>query len=54
LNNGARPLNASDSEGTQAAGLPLFSIETDDCMREYRTGVLMKDLYGYKIYLNQD
>lgn len=59
--------------GRQAAGLPLFSIETDDCLSEYRTlkergvefegepevrpygtGVLMKDLYGNKIYLNQD
>ena len=58
--------------GRQAADMPLFSIETDDCMREYRalkergvefegqpevhsygTGVLMKDLYGNKIYLNQ-
>ena len=59
--------------GRQAAGLPLFSIETDDCLNEYRTlkergvefegepevrpygtGVLMKDLYGNKINLNQD
>ena len=59
--------------GRQAAGTPLFSIETDDCMREYSalkergvefegqpefhfygTGVLMKDLYGNKIYINQD
>jgi len=59
--------------GRQAADLPLFSIETDDCLGEYRalkergvefdgepkvhpygTGVLMKDLYGNKIYLNQD
>jgi len=58
--------------GRQAADLPLFSIETDDCISEYRalkergvefdgepearpygTGVLMKDLYGNKIYLNQ-
>jgi catechol 2,3-dioxygenase-like lactoylglutathione lyase family enzyme len=58
--------------GRQAGGLPLFSIETDDCMTEYRTlkergvqfagepevrpygtGVLMSDLYGNKIYLNQ-
>ena len=23
--------------GRQAAGAPLFSIETDDCMRKYRT-----------------
>jgi catechol 2,3-dioxygenase-like lactoylglutathione lyase family enzyme len=59
--------------GRQAAGLPLFSIETDDCMSEhtalkergvqfegepevqpYGTGVLMEDLYGNKIYINQD
>jgi len=59
--------------GRQAADLPLFGIETDDCMSEYRalkdrgvefegepdvrpygTGVLMKDLYGNKIYINQD
>jgi hypothetical protein len=57
----------------QAADLPLFSIDTDDCLSEYRTlkergvefegepevrpygtGVLMKDLYGNKIYINQD
>jgi catechol 2,3-dioxygenase-like lactoylglutathione lyase family enzyme len=59
--------------GRQADDLPLFSIETDNCMREYKalkqrgvefegepevrpygTGVLMKDLYGNKIYINQD
>ena len=59
--------------GRQAAGLPLFSIETDDCLSEYQTlkergvefegepevrpygtSVLMKDLYGNKINLNQD
>jgi catechol 2,3-dioxygenase-like lactoylglutathione lyase family enzyme len=59
--------------GRQAADLPLFSIETDDCMSEYTalkergvqfegepevqpygTGVLMEDLYGNKIYINQD
>ena len=59
--------------GRQAADLPLFSIETDDRISEYRalkergvefegepevrpygTGVLMKDPYGNKIYLNQD
>jgi len=58
--------------GRQAADLPLFSIETDDCMSQYRalkergvefegepevrpygTGVLMKDLFGNKIYINQ-
>jgi len=59
--------------GRQAADLPLFSIETDDCVSQYRalkergvefdgepevqpfgTGVLMEDLYGNKIYINQD
>ena len=59
--------------GRQAADLPLFSIETDDCMGDYRamkargvefdgepktqpygTGVLLRDLYGNRIYLNQD
>lgn len=59
--------------GRQAADLPLFSISTDDCLRDYAelkargvtfesepevmpfgTGVMMQDLYGNKIYLNQD
>jgi catechol 2,3-dioxygenase-like lactoylglutathione lyase family enzyme len=59
--------------GRQAADAPLLSIETDDCMTEYRTleergvefdgepevrpygiGVMMKDPYGTKIYLNED
>jgi catechol 2,3-dioxygenase-like lactoylglutathione lyase family enzyme len=59
--------------GRQAADVPLFSIETDDCMGDYNamkargvefecepeiqpygTGVLLKDLYGNRIYLNQD
>ena len=59
--------------GRQAAGQPLFSISTDDCLRDYAqmkgrgvtfeaepkvmpygTGVMMQDLYGNKIYLNQD
>jgi catechol 2,3-dioxygenase-like lactoylglutathione lyase family enzyme len=59
--------------GRQAADLPLFSIETDDCMREYQAlkgrgvtfegepevqpygiGVMTRDLYGNKIYINQD
>ena len=59
--------------GRQADDLPLFSIETDDCLGEYKTlkkrgvqfegepevrpygtGVLMKDLYGNRIYINQD
>ena len=53
--------------------MPLFSIETDDCLGDYHalkargvefegepetqpygTGVLLKDLYGNRIYLNQD
>jgi catechol 2,3-dioxygenase-like lactoylglutathione lyase family enzyme len=59
--------------GRQAADAPLFSIETDDCVREYHllrergvecegepevhpygTGVLIRDLYGNRIYINQD
>ena len=59
--------------GRQAAAQPLFSISTDDCIRDYAelkrrgvtfdgepktmpygTGVMMQDLYGNKIYLNQD
>ena len=59
--------------GRQAADLPLFSVETDDCMGDYQamkargvefdgepktqpygTGVLLRDLYGNRIYLNQD
>jgi hypothetical protein len=59
--------------GRQAADLPLFSINTDDCRREYEamrargvafegepethpcgTGVPLRDLYGNRIYLNQD
>ena len=59
--------------GKQAADLPLFSIQTDDCQRDYAamsakgvtfeavpevqpfgTGAMLKDLYGNKIYLNQD
>src|SRR6476620_11190030 len=59
--------------GRQAADAPMFSIETDDCMTEYKTlkkrgvefegepevrpygiGVMMKDPYGTKIYLNED
>lgn len=59
--------------GCQAAGQPLFSLSTDNCMRDYAelkrrgvkfegepkvmpygTGVMMQDLYGNKIYLNQD
>jgi len=59
--------------GRQAAWQPLFSLNTDNCMRDhaelkhrgvkfegepkvmpYGTGVMMQDLYGNKIYLNQD
>jgi Glyoxalase/Bleomycin resistance protein/Dioxygenase superfamily len=58
--------------GRQAADLPLFSIETDDCLGDYQamkargvefegepaaqpygTGVLLKDLYGNRIYLTR-
>jgi catechol 2,3-dioxygenase-like lactoylglutathione lyase family enzyme len=72
-------LNPAESEtdlalvGKQAGSQPLFSMVTDDCLREYRrmkdagvtfhgephvqpygTGVLLEDLYGNKIYLNQE
>lgn len=72
-------LNLAQSEqdraliGKQGGSQPLFSIETDDCMREYRrmreagvrflgepkvepygTGVTFEDLYGNKIYMNQE
>ena len=59
--------------GRQAAGQPLFSLSTDDCLRDYAelqsrgvsfegkpavmpygTGVMLRDLYGNRIYLNQD
>ena len=59
--------------GRQAADVPLFSIETDDGMGDYKamkargvefegepvaqpygTGVLLSDLYGNRIYMNQD
>jgi predicted enzyme related to lactoylglutathione lyase len=72
-------LNLAESDrdlalvGKQAGSQPLFSIMTDDCLREHRrmrdagvkfhgepkvqpygTGVLLEDLYGNKIYLNQE
>jgi lactoylglutathione lyase len=59
--------------GNQAGSTPLFGIQTDDCMADYRrmksagvkfhgepqvqpygTGVTLEDLYGNKIYLNQE
>jgi catechol 2,3-dioxygenase-like lactoylglutathione lyase family enzyme len=59
--------------GKQAGSQPLFGIEIDDCLREYRamkdagvkfhgepqvqpygTGVTLEDLYGNKIYFNQE
>jgi catechol 2,3-dioxygenase-like lactoylglutathione lyase family enzyme len=59
--------------GCQSAAQPLFSIATDNCLRDYAemkrrgvqfegepvvmpygTGVMLQDLYGNKIYLNQD
>jgi catechol 2,3-dioxygenase-like lactoylglutathione lyase family enzyme len=59
--------------GKQGGSQPLFGIETDDCVGEYRrmknagvsfhgepqvqsygTGVTLEDLYGNKIYMNQE
>ncbi|HXY06350.1 MAG TPA: hypothetical protein VEI52_00740 [Terriglobales bacterium] len=59
--------------GRQAAAQLLFSIQTDNCLRDfdeikrrgiqfdgeprvmpYGTGVMMRDLYGNKLYLNQE
>lgn len=59
--------------GHQAADLPLFSISTDDCLRDHAqlvdqgvefdsepqvqpwgTGVMLRDLVGNRIYLNQE
>jgi uncharacterized glyoxalase superfamily protein PhnB len=59
--------------GRQAADLPLFSIQTDNCTRDYTamkargvqfegepdvqpygTGVMLRDLYGNRIYMNQE
>ena len=59
--------------GRQAADLPLFSIETDNCLRDYAemkargvqfesepdvqpygTGVMLRDLCGNRIYMNQE
>ena len=59
--------------GRQAAGQPLFSLTTDDCMGEYAslkrrgvtfegepkkmpfgTGVMLRDLYGNKIYMLEE
>jgi catechol 2,3-dioxygenase-like lactoylglutathione lyase family enzyme len=59
--------------GKQAGGQPLFALETDDCLRDYRelkargvrfeaapeirpygTGVTMQDLYGNRIFLNEE
>jgi catechol 2,3-dioxygenase-like lactoylglutathione lyase family enzyme len=59
--------------GRQAASLPLFSIVTDNCRRDYEelkgkgvqfdgapktmpygTGVMLQDLDGNKIYMNQE
>ncbi len=70
-------LAESDSDralvGKQAGSQPLFSLTTDDCVKEYRrmkdagvkfhgepvaqpygTGVTLEDLYGNKIYMNQE
>ena len=59
--------------GKQAGSKPLFGLETDDCLAEFRrmkavgvkfhgepqvqpygTGVTLEDLYGNKIYMNQE
>lgn len=59
--------------GGQTGSQPLFGIETDDCIRDYRrmkaagvkfdgepqvqpygTGVMLEDLYGNRIYMNQE
>jgi uncharacterized glyoxalase superfamily protein PhnB len=59
--------------GKQTGSQPLFGMETDDCLKDYRrmkdagvtfhgepqvqpygTGVMLEDLYGNKIYLNQE
>lgn len=69
----AKTENQQNLVGAQAADLPLFSIEVDDCHRIYQemrsrgvefegepitmpygTGAMLQDLYGNKIYLNQD
>jgi len=69
----ARTADEKALVGRQAAGQPLFSLSTDDCLRDYTnlsrhgvdfegepkvmpygTGVMLHDLYGNKIYLNQD
>lgn len=72
-------LNLAESEadlalvGKQAGSTPLFAMEIDDCLAEYRrmkeagvkfhgepqvqpygTGVTLEDLYGNKIYLNEE
>jgi catechol 2,3-dioxygenase-like lactoylglutathione lyase family enzyme len=72
-------LNLAESEedrsivGKQAGSQPIFAIEVDDCLREYRrmkeagvtfrgepqvqpygTGVTLEDLYGNRIYMNQE
>jgi catechol 2,3-dioxygenase-like lactoylglutathione lyase family enzyme len=59
--------------GKQGGSQPMFGIETDDCMSEYRRmkeasvkfhgepkvqpygiGVTLEDLYGNKIYMNEE
>jgi uncharacterized glyoxalase superfamily protein PhnB len=59
--------------GRQTGSTPLFAIDTDDCLRDYRTmkaagvrfdgeptvqpygtGVTLQDLYGNRIYMNQE
>ncbi|MEU6221963.1 VOC family protein [Streptomyces sp. NPDC047022] len=69
----ARSPEEKEVIGRQAAGLPLFSISTDDCRRDHERmraagvmfdgepeeqpwgiGVMLRDLVGNRIYLNQD
>lgn len=59
--------------GKQSADLPLFSISTDNCQRDYElwkergvvfdsepdvqpygTGVMLRDIVGNRIYLNEE
>lgn len=69
----ARTTEEKDLVGRQAAAQPLFSLQTDNGLRDfeeyhnrgiqfdgeprvmpYGTGVMMRDLYGNKIYMNQE
>jgi len=69
----ARTADEKSLIGRQSASQPLFSLVTDDCLRDYAqlrgrgvqfdgepkvmpygTGVMMQDLSGNRIYLNQE